>query len=192
MGNLGESLRSLWTILEGVSSLYFVLVLDFGHTLENDTRSSIDDLVDTTVELYAEDEEAVILAQSCSYAYLVRSQKIPAERLVKIEAGQSGTFTLNKGSTYDVLKIAKRMIDKRLAAAETRLRYDRIVRLVAHSLHATRAMRQGLAIDLLLIPDGPMPTRLYETAEQWWCRSEALWKLREALGIIPLKLARQI
>lgn len=172
--------------------MYFVLALDFGYTLEIDTRSSIEDLADVVIELYAEDEEAVILAQSYVYACLARSQKIPAERLVRIETGQSGTFTLNKGSTYDVLKIAKRIIEERLETAETRSRYDRIVQLVAHSLHTTRAMQQGLSMELILIPYGKMPTRLYGTAAQWWCRSEALWKLREAIGFIPLKLAGQI
>lgn len=171
--------------------MYFVLALDFGWS-KTGQRSSIDDLADYVAKHYLDDEEAIVLAQSCIYDCLAAREESPMERIVKISAGQSKTLSLNEGSTYAVMEMAKQIIDEYMSVPGSSYSYDRIIRLVAHSLHAERAMQQGLTLELVLIPDGPLPTRLYPVATQWWCRNKKLWRIREVIGLPLMKLAGQI
>lgn len=171
--------------------MVYVTVLDFGYTMEYETRSSIDDLAEYVEKKYAGNPEALILAQPRVYAKLTNDGKLPKERLALIHVDQSSTFGLCRGGTYHALKEAKRMIDSGVMGHDP-AECSRIVHLVAHSLQVVRAMKQGLLMDLILVPYGEMPEALYDTAAQWWCRGPNRWSVRATLGYLPLKLLRQL
>lgn len=179
--------------LEGVSSLKYVVVLDFGYSIDPMMPSSIDDLAKVTMKNYATDEDVTVLAQEETYDRLLLSYGFPMRRLRKIEVGQSGTNGTSGGGSYHVLRRAKAMIiDMELAASGRIPSFPMMVELVAHELHVSRAVRQGDLFDLVLTKAYGLPKKLYPQATQWWCRNKLLWYFREAIGWLPLKLMGQI
>lgn len=169
-----------------MSSLYAV-VLDFGYPENPDALLSITDLAQCAQRNYWQNPDVLVLAQSCTYEYLAKRKIFPEERLLKIEVGQSNTNGLAAGGSYHVLKRASKMIRER--AGED---YDEVVEIVAHELHLPRVLRQAGLFGLTAKPGGNLPTNLYATAAQWWCRKKYLWYFREMVGYVPLKLSGQL
>lgn len=180
-----------------MSSLYYVLAFDFGYATK-ELRSSIEDIGDCVAKHYGKDPNAIILAQSRTYAYLSQNDLISEERLFKIETGLSETA--DRDSTYYVLKQARRMMEDRrlklvregMTAHDATHLCDPVIRLVAHAVHAPRIERQAMIFNMVVSAGVRLPREFYDYAEQWWCRSEVFWDLREAVLAIALRLRGEI
>lgn len=174
----------------------FVIALDFGYTEGPSEWSSIDDLWTCAFEYCMVNDQTVILAQSETYRALQCSGKCLKGRLHEISVEQSGSQNgggLKDGGTYFVLKEAARMLRQDLGAEVNGALHESLeVGLIAHSLHAKRAVRQGRLHGLKLTPIPWLPTELYGHAAQWWCRKRWLWYIHELIGYPLLMLARQI
>lgn len=170
-----------------MSSLKYAIVLDFGYPNDPEEISSITDLAQCAQRNYWKDDDAVVLAQSCTYEHLMKGDLFPKGKLLRINVGQSNTNGLEEGGSYHVLKRASEMIAERGDSyAETE------VEIVAHKLHLPRVMKQDELFNLKVRPSKNLPTNLYPTAAQWWCRKKYLWYFREIVGYIPLKLSGQL
>lgn len=178
-----------------MSTLFFVIVLDFGYMDNPAIHSTIYDLGDRVLAQEAQAKGSVILAQSETYKYL-RSQcrqLVETNRLIEIDVGQSGAENgggIQGGGTYHVLKRAKELIAQRIKATSDWMSPK--VFIVAHQLHIRRALKQAELLGIDAIPAGYLPQKLYPEAAQWWCRNKILWRLREGIGYIPLKIAGQL
>lgn len=172
----------------------YVVILDFGYTKDPSIPSTIHDLGECALDHGVEkSEDVTVLAQSATYEYLCRKSPTLARsgRLHEIKVAQSGNDNsggLKDGGSYFVLKRAYAMLKKLDLSLPP---YD--IDLVAHELHVPRAMRQARLVGFhYVIPYYNVPTKLYRAAAQWWCRNKFLWYLRELIGFIPLKLAKQL
>lgn len=171
-----------------MSSLpYFVIVLDFGYAKATTERTSIEDLGSHVYTHYSKDPNAVILAQSATYEYL-RYLQFPMRRLHLINVGQADTNGTKGGGTYHVFQEAHQMI----CHLRGKAKYEKTIQLVAHQSHVSRALRQGQLFHLQLHPAPDLPTEFHLAADQWWCRGPLLWRIREIVGYLPLKLSHQI
>ena len=178
----------------------YVIAVDFGYPLNHRQRSSISDLAELTFKTWGDRPDTVILAQDFIYDKLSH-HGFPRDRLIEVGTGQSNTAGLQSGGSYHMLKEAHAIIC-RLESDTCRSQQPQShpsnasppiqATVVAHALHVKRVVRQGQLLGLSLTPADNLPTRLYSSAAQWWCRNTFAWHLREAIGFIPLRLAGQI
>lgn len=168
-------------------SRYYVIALDFGYAKHPRGRTTIEDLGDYVYYHYRHAQDAIILAQECTFFYLL-SIDFPPERLRLIDVGQSSANGTEGGGTYHVLQEAHDMIHQ----LEYIARYSKPIHLVAHQAHTKRAIRQGQISNLQLHPRPGLPSRFYRAADQWWCRNCLFWHIREVVGYLPLKLSHQL
>ncbi len=168
------------------------LVLDFGYCEVKSFNSSITELAECAAKNYRRhNSQLLTLAQEQTYKALRERGEI--DKCMCITVKQSGIAGLSEGGTYHVLQNANELLMQiyRTSTGKSLL-YPYRVDLVAHKAHVWRAKQQGwlFGLDLRAVED--LPTEFYPSATQWWCRDERLWKLREALGYFPLRLAGQI
>lgn len=182
----------------------FVLAVDFGYPMDWHQRSSIEDLAECVCRRWREDTEAVVLAQDFIHDRLCR-MRFPQERLIEVASGQSSTASTESGGSYHMLQQARAIMlsiergqyyPGRQVPVELPRGLDQWPQMrayvVAHKLHVGRVVKQGRLLRMTLVPTKELPTKLYPTAAQWWCRSKPGWYCREIIGYIPLKLAGQL
>lgn len=165
----------------------YVIVLDFGYTESAAIESSIADLAEAAKINYQKLPWSAVLAQSYTYEYMYYNQIVSSDDLHLIGVGQSNTNGLQDGGSYHVLKQAREMLEE----MDGDYHKAKIV-LVAHELHMPRVLRQAKLLGLNVEPGEELPSMLYSTAAQWWCRGKYRWYFREICGYLPLKIAGQL
>lgn len=180
--------------------MHYVIVLDFGHPkdLADISSSSISDLGNYAIRQYGCEDDAVILAEGHTYQYLqsitAHNSDLTKASIVEIPIyGQPGNLhCLTQGGSYRVLQSAKMQI-LQLEKARTGNNTCTVEAiLIAHQYHVKRTSLQAKKLGLLVSIPGNLPDKFYNGAAQWWCRSKFMWRLRELIGYLPLKLTGQL